>query len=219
MKKLVIFGAAGISKLAHFYFEKDSDYDVVAFCVDAAYREDETFCDLPLVDFEKVTELYPPDSHDMFIAVSYVKMNQLRADKFKAAKEMGYRLASYVSSHCTFLTEEPIGENCFILEDNTIQPFVKIGNNVTMWSGNHIGHDVVIQDHNFISSHVVVSGNVVVGESCFLGVNSTLHNDIKIADKTLVAAGALIKKDTDDKSVYVTDGAKLFPKPSDRLKL
>lgn len=219
MKKLVIFGTAGISKLAHFYFQKDSDYEVVAFCVDAEYRDADRFCDLPVVDFDNVAELYAPSSHDMFIAVSYAKMNQVRADKYFAAKEKGYKLASYVSSHCTYLSEDAPGENCFILEDNTIQPFVKIGNNVTLWSGNHIGHDAVIGDHSFVSSHVVISGNVVVGESCFLGVNSTFHNDIKIGDKSLISAGALVKRDTKEKEVYLAEAAKLFPKTSDRLKI
>ena len=51
-----------------------------------------------------------------------------------------------------------IGENCFIFEDNTIQPFVKIGDDVVLWSGNHIGHHAEIGDHCFISSHVVISG-------------------------------------------------------------
>ena len=56
------------------------------------------------------------------------------------------------------ISPRPPGDNCFILEDNTVQPFVTIGNNVTLWSGNHIGHDSVIEDDCFISSHVVVSG-------------------------------------------------------------
>ncbi len=36
-KPLVIFGAGDIAQLAHYYFSTDSDYDVVAFTVDAAY--------------------------------------------------------------------------------------------------------------------------------------------------------------------------------------
>ena len=72
--------------------------------------------------------------------MSYAKMNKLRAEKYYQAKQLGYELVSYISSRCSFLTEYPVGENCAILEDNTIQPFVRIGNNVTLWSGNHIGH-------------------------------------------------------------------------------
>ena len=90
-----------------------------------------------------------------------------------------------------------------ILEDNTIQPFVEIGDNVIMWSGNHLGHDVKIGDHTFISSHVVISGFTIIGESCFLGVNSTFKDDITVGDRTLVGAGAIIMKSTTEDSVWL----------------
>jgi acyl-[acyl carrier protein]--UDP-N-acetylglucosamine O-acyltransferase len=143
----------------------------------------------------------------------------VRAEKYFQAKAMGYSLASYVSSHCTYLSKNSPGDNCFILEDNTIQPFVKIGNNVTLWSGNHIGHDSVIDDHCFLASHIVVSGHVHIGSYCFLGVNATLRNSIVIAPNTLIGAGALIMKDTAEKDVYVPRRTELFPKKSDEVSL
>ena len=106
-----------------------------------------------------------------------------------------------------------------MLEDNTVQPFVKIGNDVTLWSGNHIGHDAVIDDHCFISSHVVISGRVHVGEYCFLGVNATIRNAITIAPETLVGAGAIVMADTTPKSVYVPDRTAVFPRTSDKVKI
>lgn len=134
---------------------------------------------MPVVAFEDVAKNYPPDSYDFFVALSYSKLNAVRKEKFLAAKEMGYKLVSFISSRATVLNEGRIGENCFIFEDNTIQPFVTIGNNVTLWSGNHIGHHSVIQDHTFIASHVVISGGVEIGEQCFVGVNATLRDHIK----------------------------------------
>src|SRR5438309_2581476 len=172
MARLVIFGAGDIARLAHYYFTRDSEHEVVAFTVDQQYLGAESFIDLPLIAFEEVVERYPPSDYKMFVALSYTRMNRVRAEKYARAKEYGYGLVSYVSSRCSFLTDYPVGDNCFILEDNTIQPFVRIGNDVTLWSGNHIGHDSVIEDHCFITSHVVVSGNVVVGSRSFIGVNA-----------------------------------------------
>lgn len=219
MSKLVIFGAGDIARLAHYYFTRDSEHEVVAFVVDKQYRNSDTFLGLPLLDFDEISKKYPPESHQMFIALSYAQMNKLRAEKYYKAKDLGYKLASYVSSKCTWLTDNPIGENCFILEDNTIQPFVKIGNDVTLWSGNHIGHDVVIEDHGFITSHVVVSGNVRICPYCFIGVNATLRNSITIAPETLIGAGAIIMNDTVEKGVYVPKLAELISKTSEKIKL
>ena len=155
----------------------------------------------------------------MFVALSYARMNKLRAEKYDRAKRNGYELASYVSSRCSFLTDHPVGDNCFILEDNTIQPFVQIGSDVTLWSGNHIGHDAVIEDHCFLASHIVVSGYVRIRNNCFIGVNATLRNSITIAPETLIGAGAVIMKDTVEKGVYLPQRAKLFEKQSDEIEL
>ena len=98
MKPLVIFGASDIAQLAHFYFSTDSDYHVVAFTVDSDFINAPEFCGLPIVAFENIIELYPPDSYDLFIALSYSKLNAIRKEKFLVAKQMGYHLASFVSS-------------------------------------------------------------------------------------------------------------------------
>jgi len=201
-KKLVIFGSGDIAQLAHYYFTTDSDYQIVAFTVDAAYLTQSEFCGRPVVAFEEVVKLYPPDEHDFFVALSYSKLNAIRKQKYLAAKSLGYRLTSFISSKASVLNEGRIGENCFIFEDNTIQPFVTIGNNVTLWSGNHIGHHSTIKDHVFIASHVVISGGVEIEEQCFLGVNATLRDHIKIGARCVIGAGALILGDTDPDGLY-----------------
>ena len=217
MKPLVIFGAGDIARLAHRYFTLDAGRSVAGFTVDAAYRRVDSFLDLPLVDFEAASRRWPPGQYDLFVALSYSRMNALRAEKFQAAKDLGYHLPSYVSPRCSFLTDAPVGENCFILEDNTVQPFVSIGDDVTLWSGNHIGHDSVIADHCFISSHVVVSGHVRVGPYCFIGVNATLRNSITIAPRTLIGAGAVIMEDTLEGGVYLSRPAQRFAKQSHQI--
>lgn len=216
--KLVIFGTGDIAQLAHFYFSEDSNYEVVAFAVDAAYLKTPAFCCLPVVAIEDVARLFPPQSHDFFVALSYTKLNALRKEKFLAVKAMGYKLASFISSQATVLSRIPTGENCFIFEDNTIQPFVTIGHNVTLWSGNHIGHHSVIGDHCFISSHVVISGGVEVGEQCFIGVNSTLRDHIKVGDRCVIGAGSLLLADAEAEGVYIGCATERSRVPSSRLK-
>lgn len=217
-KRLVIFGSGDIAQLAHFYFRTDSEYEVVAFTVDANYMQASTFCGLPVVAFEDVANYYPPGSHDLFVALSYSKLNAVRKDKYLSAKALGYHMASFISSHATVLNEGRIGENCFIFEDNTIQPFVTIGNNVTLWSGNHIGHHSVIKDHTFIASHVVISGGVEIGEQCFIGVNATLRDHIKVGDKCVIGAGALLLCGAEPEGVYIGTATERSKVPSTRLR-
>jgi sugar O-acyltransferase (sialic acid O-acetyltransferase NeuD family) len=218
MKELIIFGAADIAQLAHYYFSHDSDYKVVAFTIDAAYIDERAFCGLPVVPFEELRNRYPPEKFDLFVALSYSKLNQVRKEKYLTAKSQGYHLASYISSHATVLNDFRIGDNCFILEDNTIQPFVSIGNNVTLWSGNHIGHHSLIRDHCFLASHIVVSGGVEIGEACFIGVNATLRDHISIGEKCVIGAGTLILADAEPEGLYIGDSTVRASLPSTRLK-
>jgi len=218
MKKLIIFGAGDIAQLAHYYFTHDSEYEVTAFTVDRQFLDKTTFCESPVVAFEDILSHYPPDQYDMFIALSYSKLNAVRKEKYFAAKSMGYSLANYISSKATVLNEGRIGENCFILEDNTIQPFVVIGNNVTLWSGNHIGHHSKIRDHAFLASHVVVSGGVEIGEQCFVGVNATLRDHITVGEKCVIGAGVLLLSDAPPDGVYMGESTERSRVPSSRLK-
>lgn len=205
-KKVVVFGESQLASLAHFYFKHDSAHEVVAFTVDRDYRSSDSFEGLPLVDFESVSELYPPSEFVMFLPISFKRMNYLRREKFEKAKELGYTCISYVSSKATTWPDLTIGENCFIFEDNTIQPFTTIGDNCILWSGNHIGHHSQIGNHVFITSHVVISGACSIEDHTFFGVNATVRDETIIAEGTLVAMGANIIKDTEPYSIYM--GAK-----------
>ncbi|MEJ7745172.1 MAG: acetyltransferase [Luteimonas sp.] len=212
-KPLIIFGSGDIAQLAHFYFTHDSDRKVIAFTVDEAYRNAEEFDGLPLVAFEDVESRFPSDQFDMFVALSYAKRNSIRAEKCLSAQGKGYNLASYISSRATVFPGTRFGDNCFILEDNTIQPFVQIGSNVTLWSGNHIGHHSIVDDNTFITSHVVISGGVHVGKNCFIGVNTTVRDHVTIGDRCLIGAGSLILHSTEPASVYVAADTPISVKP------
>lgn len=217
-RKLIIFGTGQIAQLAHYYFTTDSKYEVVAFTVDANFCTIDVFCGLPVIPFEELAATYPSAESDMFIAISYTKLNKVRKEKYLEARDLGYYMPSYVSSKATVLNAGKIGQNCFILEDNTIQPFSIIGNNVTLWSGNHIGHHSVIKDHCFIASHVVVSGGVEIQEQCFIGVNATIRDHVQIGEKCVIGAGALVLSDIASEGVLLGAATERSRVPSSRLR-
>jgi sugar O-acyltransferase (sialic acid O-acetyltransferase NeuD family) len=200
-KKVIIFGVLDTAELAHYYLENDSEYSVAAFAVTKEYFKEDSFKGLPVYPFEDIDTILSPNNYNFFIPMTAKKMNRSREEIFNKVKTKGYKVISYVSSKATVLTDN-IGENCFILEDNTIQPFVRIGNNVVLWSGNHIGHHSTIHDHVFFTSHVVLSGHCEVGSYSFFGVNATIRDFTNIAEGTLVAMSASVTKNTEPWGVY-----------------
>ena len=202
-KNLVIFGLGEIAELAKYYFENDSDYRVIAFCVDDDYLDKENHMGLPVISLSKLKVMYPPENYEVHIALSYNKLNEVRKIKYLILKDMGYTLANYICSKSVFWSDLKIGDNCFILENQTIQPTVKIGNNVMIWSGNHLGHGCEIKDHAYLSSHICISGHTIIGEKCFIGVNSTFKDFITVGDDVFIAMGASIAKDVPSGSVVL----------------
>lgn len=211
--KVVIFGVLDTAELAHYYLETDSKYEVVAFTVNSEYLNEVQFKPrygektYPVVPFEELLSFYPPDEFLFFAPMTGVKMNEVRKKIYLEGKAMGYEFISYVSSKATVFGNK-IGENCFILEDNTLQPFTEIGNNVVLWSGNHIGHHGKIDDHVFFTSHVVMSGHCHIKERAWLGVNATIRDFTTIGEGCLVGMGSLITKSTEDESFYLGFPAK-----------
>ena len=200
MKKLVVYGTGMWAELVDFYFRNDSAYEVVAFTNAAAFIREDSFQGRPVVPFEEVERKFPVDEYDIFIAVGYLKMNKIRQARVAEAKAKGYTCATYISSRAMCFGNAS-GENCFILENNVIQPFTVIGRNVIMSSDNHIGHHGKIGDNCFISSNVVIAGACEIGRNCFLGVNSTIRDHIKLGPFVVVTPGAVVMKDCGERTV------------------
>lgn len=210
MSKIVIFGAAKIADEAYYYLTNDSEHQVVAFTVDAAYVPGPTKLGLPVVPFEELERRYPPDGYKMFVAVGYQDLNRLREAKYHACKAKGYELISYVCSRATNFGKVAIGDNCFVLEHAVIQPCCHVGSNVFIWSGNHVGHHATVMDHNYLCGHVIIGGNTVIEPHCFLGINSTISHEVRVGEGSIIGAGALITKNVAPGSVYIAPDTPKF---------
>lgn len=209
-KKLVIVGAGEMAEIAYEYFTHDSEYDVVAFAVEAQYLNEKSMLfDLPIIEIGEMNIKYPPNEYETFVAISSTEVNRVRTRLYNQCKRLGYRCASYVSSKAFVWHNVEIGENSFIFEDNTLQYHVKIGNNVILWSGNHVGHRTVVEDNCFLTSHVVVSGYCHIGKNSFIGVNATIGDYVDIAEDVLLSAGSVTVKALDKKGyIYMGSPAK-----------
>lgn len=215
---VVVFGAGPVAELADFYLQSDAGRRVVAFTVDSQYIEATEFAGRPVVPFESLPDRFPPAQYDFFAAISYTRLNKLRREKVDMAAARGYKITNYISSRATRFAHFTEKENQFILEDNTIQPFSKIGRNVTLWSGNHIGHHSEIGEDVFIASHVVISGGVKIGARTFIGVNATIRDHVSIGADCIIGAGALVLSDIPDGSVVSPSGTEISRVPSSRIR-
>ncbi len=217
MEKLIIFGNGSVAEVLYYYLQRDTDFSIAGFTVDRQVIQADTLLDLPLVPFDEVQEKFPPGEFKMMVAVGYVRVNQLRAERYYQAKEMGYQMASYTSPHASVWSGFEVGENCRIGDQCIISPFSKIGDNVWISAGSIIGHHAVIEDHCYFSTRVSMAGFVHVEPYTYIGTGAVIRNNITIARSCIIGAGAVILGDTQEKGVYMAPNAEKLPINSDQI--
>ena len=217
MADIVLFGAGQIAEVAKIYIDAHSPDQIVGFTVDEAFRRSDTFQGLPLVAWERLEQSFPPGSVQLLGPLSYRRLNDFRRERHLEGKARGYEFASFIHPASHIYTQD-IGENCFILEANVIQPFVHIGDGVIMWSGNHIGHHSHIGDYCFLASHVGLGSGVRLGERCFLAGKAGVETSVHVGDACFLGTGVIVKKNLPAESVVPGSADPVARYPSSRLK-
>ncbi len=217
MKKMVVFGAGSLARLAYIHFSDEGQYEVAAFTVNEGYLDEKRIFDLDVVPFEQIERTHPPEEFSMFVGVGYKKANKARAKVYNDCKAKGYELVSCLSTKVNRLKYVKAGDNCLIMPNAIIQPYAEIGNNVIIWGGSGVGYQTHVGDHSYIAPGAVIAGNVEIGQYCFIGVNATIKDGLAIAPECVIGAGAVILRDTERGRVYRGQAAEVLPYSSSEV--
>jgi len=204
-QRILIFGIGSGSDTARRYIERDTPHQVVGYLVDREFLKEPTFNGRVVAATEDAVATFSPDDVLAFVPLGSARMNMLRAEKYQLLKSLGYRFLSFVHSSNKLDGHCEIGENCFILENQSVNFDAAIGNNVVIWSGCQIGDRSRIEDHAFLAAHVVLNGDVTVGGYAYLGSNCNISNTVRIGRQSFIGANALITQDTDERAVHVVE--------------
>jgi sugar O-acyltransferase (sialic acid O-acetyltransferase NeuD family) len=217
MKDVIIFGAGKIAEVLHDYVGRDSDLKIHGFCVDAAYRQGNEFEGLPLVALDDLRATFPPEKFAVLMAIGYHECNALRARKFAEIKAMGYQFASYVCSRSWVAGNAVIGEGCVVFDHVSIEPGVRLGDNVALWSGVVVGHHAAVGDHCWLAAGATLGGGAQLGNGCFLGLNATIAHETELGERCLIGGQAWVGKSSAAGSVLIAAEATLFRLDVDRF--
>lgn len=206
-ERVVIIGTGDHAAFAFECFTNDSPHQIVAFSTEAEFLRSDEYCGRPVIPLDRLTAAYPPTEYRVFVAASWVQLNRTRRRLYDAIKATGYGCVSYVSKSSFVWNNVEIGENVFVGELNLLHYRVRIGNNVVIASGTHIGHHTAIEDDCYLASRVTLAGGCKVGRGCFLGVNCCVTNDCSLAEDCVIGAGTVVVKNTLPRQVYVGNPA------------
>lgn len=201
LKNLVIVGTGPFAEVSSAYFGEFGHRNVVAHAANLGDGIPRELNGLPVIEIRNLTDIFPPNEVEVFVAIGHKNMNQVRANIVRSIASQGFQLASFIHPEVKIWDSTILGRHLFVFESNVIQPFTRIGSNSILWSGNHIGHHTVVGEDCFISSHVVISGMVDVGRGSFLGVNSTVADGIALGERSFLRPGAIATRDVPAGSV------------------
>ena len=169
--------------------------------IEKEFLKGNSFCNKPLISFEKLNTEFPPINFSLFIAVGN---NKIRERLFNRATNLGYNLPSYISSKSSHWENLKTGKNVFVDEGCVLQPFINISDNTILFTS-QIGHHTQIGKHSLISGSKT-GGNVKIGDHCYLGLNASIKQNLTIAANTIIGMGCIIEQDILISSVYTHKG-------------
>jgi sugar O-acyltransferase (sialic acid O-acetyltransferase NeuD family) len=207
--KLIIYGDSTFAELVKHYFETDSNYRVVAFCVDRAYKTKDELCGLRVVALEDALSRYSPEEHHIFAAIGYKSVRVHKA-LFEKMLHLHYPIASYISSKAIVDASCQIGVNCLVLPGAILEPHVRVEDNCFVNSGAIVCHHATVEAHSIVAAGSLIGGYSVVGESSLIGFQASVAELRRVGKETLLAAGSVLLEDTGECAMYAGAPARMI---------
>lgn len=198
-EKVAIIGAGELGKQI-LHLANKNGYNVVGFFDD--------YCKESQID-EKlvlggVDNVY--DKSDRFdsvvIAIGYKHMD-VRLRLYSKLKLHGVKFATIIDKTAIIDSTVIIGEGSVITSSVILDKGVIIEENVFINVACCVAHDSVIGAHSFLAPRVAIAGFTHVGQSSFLGINSTIIDNLCLPSKIKVGAGAVVTSNLEGPGLYV----------------
>lgn len=178
-------------------------HDVVACRADGGQELGDGLADgVRVVDMTGVREAAPPDAWSAVVvntrdAPRGVQANLARARLFRQVAGMGYALPGWCHPTAQIGRTASLGRNVIVLEHGTIESEVVVLDNVIVDAGAMITQSVLVRAHGHIGLGAVVAGRCCCGEAVYLAENATLRSGIRVHDRSVLNAGAVLLSDMD----------------------
>lgn len=207
MKRLAIVGSGDLGQLIAWHAATDGHYEVSGF-FDDFKTKNEIIHNIPVLGgLADIQQNYKDKKFDeLMIGIGY-KHFAMRKKIFETYAD---QVAFGKLIHSSVFTDPScsIGRGVFILPGCTLDMNVTIEDNVLMNTGCIIAHDSRIRAHSFISPGAVIAGFVNVGQCCNIGINTTIIDNVIIADEVQTGGGTVVIKNIDKAGLYVGNPAR-----------
>lgn len=205
MKCLAILGASGHGRVVA-EIAKLSGWEKIVFFDDSISVLDKEFDDLEIMGGTKelISKLNDIDS-----CIVAIGDNKVRSEKVKLLLTENANIVTLVHPTAKVSSYTHIEKGTVIMAGAIINPYVKIGLSSIINSGSIVEHDCICHDFVHISPGVNISGGVVIGENTWIGIGSSLKQNIKIGENVIIGAGSVVVENIPSQSTAFGSPAKV----------
>jgi sugar O-acyltransferase (sialic acid O-acetyltransferase NeuD family) len=204
MKRVVIIGAGGhgreVADILRHQAQRNPDLGVLGFVVDEPGLHAEVINDLPVLGdwswFETV------DKSELRV-VCAVGLPQTRKLLINRARSIGLSFINAISPLAQLSPYAKIGEGVMMFPHSFASTDSFIGDHAIVNVAATISHDTKIGNYGTLNPGVHLAGNVLIGEGCYLGIDSSVIQGVAIGSWTTLGAGCVVIRDLPENVVAV----------------
>ena len=197
MEKLIIIGAGGHGKVCAEIAKDMNKWNDICF-LDDSFPTAKKCLDFNIIGTTKDTRLF--SDADFFVAIGD---NEVRGKYIDSLTELGLTIVTLVHPTACVSSYSTIGVGTSIHQFSVVNTDTKIGRGCIINTSTIIEHENIISDFVHISPNVSLGGQVKIGKYSWIGIGTTIKNNINIKEKILIGAGSLVIKDIVNKGIYI----------------
>jgi len=209
MKRIAIIGSGHLGQQIAHHIHTDTEDVVVGYFDEYQKRGQKVNNIIVLGGNNDVENAYENNTFDeVLIAIGYKHMS-VRKELFEQLSPI-IPFYTFIHSETYVDFSAKIGKGTIIYPGCIIDQYVTIQENVLINISSSIAHDSIIGRHSFLSPAIAIAGFVNIGEQCVIGINATIIDNISIANKVQIGAGAVVTEKLDKAGLYVGIPAKFI---------
>jgi len=213
LKKLLIIGSGGHFKVAINEILKQKKYEIQEIIDIKNFGKKLKINNKlkKIINYKKFNWSKVNQNTFLFIAIGDNYLRKKIVCEIKK-KNIKVKWGTVISRDAIIGKNVKIKPGSLVVSGSIINPGTIIGSHCVINTRSSIDHDNIFGDFSSSAPSVVTGGNVTVGELSFLGIRSTIINNIKIGSKTIIGANSLVNKNCLSNYIYYGSPAKKIKK-------
>lgn len=192
MKNLLIWGANDQAMVTMDCAEMMKQYDhIEVMCfkeVQQCRKFNKPIYNEAYVDLEQFLPLFD----EVIVATGN---NYLREEKIKILNKLNIPLATIIHPSAIISTYAKIETGCTILAQSVIHTNAYVKSGCIINTGVVVEHDCVVEEYVNLCPNVSIAGHTEIGKRTYIGIGSTIIDQITIGNDVFVGAGSVVVKD------------------------